>query len=249
MSHAASNKRVAILATDGFEQAELTEPKKALADAGAEVHVVSLEPGEIRGFRHFDKGDKIAVDRVVGKADANDYDALVIPGGLFNPDALRRDDSALTFARSDSRCRQAGGGDLSRPVGADQRRARRWAHSDVGRQHSQGPGKCRGPLGRQGGADRRQPDHQPHAGGSGCFQQGADRQAVWQDGAAFGRLTSSCLTRSRPLRRHSQRALLLQRWRALSPQGCTPRSRGSRYPRECIPRSRGTSGRRWRCST
>ena len=80
MSHAASNKRVAILATDGFEQAELTEPKKALADAGAEVHVVSLEPGEIQGFRHFDKGDKVAVDRVVGKADANRLRCAGDPG-------------------------------------------------------------------------------------------------------------------------------------------------------------------------
>lgn len=92
-------KRVAILATHGFEQVELTEPREALRQAGADVEVVSPEKGEIQGFHHFDKGDRIPVDRSLEDALGVEYDALVLPGGLFNPDQLRVDDKALQFTR------------------------------------------------------------------------------------------------------------------------------------------------------
>ena len=98
MSHL-TGKRVAILATDGFEQSELTEPMRALQEHQAQVDVVSLESGRIQGFKHFDKGDQVDVDHVLSEVSAKDYDALVIPGGLFNPDALRVDDQALAFTR------------------------------------------------------------------------------------------------------------------------------------------------------
>lgn len=90
-------KTVAILAADGFEESELT---KALKEAGADVHVVSLEAGSIQGFRHFDKGESVTVDRTLSDAKAADYDALVVPGGLFNPDALRGEEKALAFVKS-----------------------------------------------------------------------------------------------------------------------------------------------------
>jgi len=95
-----TGKRVAILASNGFEESELLEPLRALRDNGAEVDVVSPEQGQIQGMHHFDKGDTVAVDQAVAEADASDYDALVIPGGLFNPDALRADEHAIRFTRS-----------------------------------------------------------------------------------------------------------------------------------------------------
>lgn len=98
MSHL-TGKRIAILATDGFEQSELTEPMRALKEHQARVDIVSLESGRIQGFKHFDKGDQVPVDHVLSEVSAKDYDALVIPGGLFNPDALRVNDQALAFTR------------------------------------------------------------------------------------------------------------------------------------------------------
>ncbi|MGA9420753.1 MAG: type 1 glutamine amidotransferase domain-containing protein [Rhodanobacteraceae bacterium] len=88
---------VAILATHGFEEAELVEPMKALRNAGASVHVISPESGEIQGFRHFDKGTKVKVERSLSEAHAQDYDALVLPGGLFNPDRLRVNETVLNL--------------------------------------------------------------------------------------------------------------------------------------------------------
>jgi protease I len=93
-------KRVAILATDGFEQSELTQPLEALRKAGARVEVVSPHDGRIQGMRHHDKGDTIAVDRTLDAARAEEYDALMLPGGVANPDALRMDPRAVDFARS-----------------------------------------------------------------------------------------------------------------------------------------------------
>lgn len=92
-------KKVAILVADGFEQMEMTKPREALDEAGAETKIVSLKSGKIQGMRHADKGDKFDVDIVVKDARPNDFDALMIPGGLFNPDALRSDQNALEFAR------------------------------------------------------------------------------------------------------------------------------------------------------
>jgi protease I len=94
------NKHIAILATDGFEESELFEPKKALEDAGAKVDVVSLKSGDIKAWKHTDWGKTIAVDMVVGKAQSADFDALMIPGGVMNPDKLRTDQSAVDFVKS-----------------------------------------------------------------------------------------------------------------------------------------------------
>jgi protease I len=93
-------KRVAFMATDGVEQIEYTEPRKAVEAAGAEVHLVSLRSGTIQGFNHLDKGDTFKVDLTVKDADAGDYDGLVLPGGVANPDSLRLDQDAVAFARA-----------------------------------------------------------------------------------------------------------------------------------------------------
>jgi protease I len=92
-----NGKHIAILATDGFEQSELTKPLEALRDAGAEVEIVSLKDGEIQGMEHDEKGDKIRVDLTLDQAAAEDYDALVLPGGVANPDKLRMDEDAVAF--------------------------------------------------------------------------------------------------------------------------------------------------------
>jgi protease I len=92
--------RVAILATDGFEQSELLEPKKALDAAGATTKVISPKDGEIRGWNHKDWGQLVKVDQTVNAADAQKFDALVLPGGVMNPDALRMLPGAVTFVRS-----------------------------------------------------------------------------------------------------------------------------------------------------
>jgi protease I len=92
-------KRVAFLATDMVEQVELTEPWKAVQDEGATPELVSLEEGEIQGFNHYDKSDTFKVDRTVEEANADDYDALVIPGGVGNPDTMRTDENAVEFTR------------------------------------------------------------------------------------------------------------------------------------------------------
>ncbi len=93
-------KRIAFLATDGVEQVELTEPLQAVRDAGAEVDLISLEEGEFQGFNHLDKGDTFTADKAAGDASADDYDGLVLPGGVANPDFLRADEDAVRFVRS-----------------------------------------------------------------------------------------------------------------------------------------------------
>jgi protease I len=93
-------KTIAFLAADGVEQVELTEPRKAVEEAGAETHLLSLESGEIQGFNHLDKADRFTVDKAVGDADASDYDGLVLPGGVANPDHLRTDEDAVAFVRA-----------------------------------------------------------------------------------------------------------------------------------------------------
>ncbi len=90
-------RRIAVLATDGFERVELTEPVKGLKAEGAEVEVISLKPGKIQGYDHDVKADAIAVDNTLDHIKAADYDALVLPGGVQNPDALRIDAHAVAF--------------------------------------------------------------------------------------------------------------------------------------------------------
>ena len=95
-----TGKKIAFLATDMVEQVELTEPWKAVEEAGGTPELVSLEEGEIQGFDHYDKADTFRVDRVVGEVTADDYDGLVLPGGVGNPDTLRTDEDAVRFART-----------------------------------------------------------------------------------------------------------------------------------------------------
>lgn len=99
MSKSLKGKRVAILATDGFEQVELTDPKKNLEEAGATVEVLSIKSGKIKGWDMTDWGESVAVDRLVADAKPDEYDALVLPGGQINPDKLRIDEDAISFIR------------------------------------------------------------------------------------------------------------------------------------------------------
>lgn len=91
--------KVAILVAEGFEQTELTEPKKALEDAGAETHVVSPASGLVQGWNHFEKGDKFLVDVQLEQADSQNFDALLLPGGVANSDQLRMIPKAVQFIR------------------------------------------------------------------------------------------------------------------------------------------------------
>jgi protease I len=99
MADKLSGKKVAILAADGFEEVELTKPRKALEDAGAKTSVVSIKSGKIQGMNHADKGATVAVDLTLEEAKPQEFDALLIPGGLMNPDTLRSTDEALEFVR------------------------------------------------------------------------------------------------------------------------------------------------------
>ena len=92
--------KVAILATDGFEQSELTEPRKALDAAGATTEVIAPKEGTLRGWNHTEWGKEVAVDRTLQGADPREYDALVLPGGVMNPDKLRTIPSAVAFVKS-----------------------------------------------------------------------------------------------------------------------------------------------------
>jgi protease I len=92
-------KRVAVVAADMVERVELIEPRKALQDAGAETDLISLKPGEIKTFNHFAPAESEKVDRAVEEVDASEYDALMIPGGVGNPDQLRGDENMVAFVR------------------------------------------------------------------------------------------------------------------------------------------------------
>lgn len=106
-----SGRRVAILATDGYEQSELTEPKRLLEQAGADTDVIAPgDASEIKGWRHGDWGDTVAVDVALENARADDYDALVLPGGVMNPDKLRLEPAAIALVKAF--------GDAGKPVAA-----------------------------------------------------------------------------------------------------------------------------------
>lgn len=92
--------RVAILATDGFEQSELIEPRRALDEAGAKTEVIAPKKGKLRGWKHTDWGREVEVDRALQTADPKSYDALVLPGGVMNPDRLRADPTAVAFVKA-----------------------------------------------------------------------------------------------------------------------------------------------------
>ena len=99
-NNALQGKKIAVLATDGFEQTELRVPLDELRSAGAEVHVIAPKDGSIRGWDHDKWGTAVPVDRTIKDADPNAYHALVLPGGVMNPDQLRQDKGAIAFAKS-----------------------------------------------------------------------------------------------------------------------------------------------------
>jgi len=100
MSNELKGKRVAILVADGFEQVEMTLPRKALDDAGAITKLISPSDREVQGFHHHEKADRFHVDVQLSSTNANDYDALLLPGGVANPDQLRMKPKAVEFVKS-----------------------------------------------------------------------------------------------------------------------------------------------------
>ena len=147
-------KHIAIIATDMVEQVELVEPRKALENAGAKTELLSIKPGKIQGFNHFDKADEHEVDKLVEEADASDYDALLIPGGVGNPDQLpdRRERRAVRPRLL--RAGQAGRGDLSRAVGARRGRRRQGPKGDLVAEPPDRHPERRREMGRRAGRGR-----------------------------------------------------------------------------------------------
>jgi protease I len=94
-----TGRKIAILATDGFEQVELTDPRKNMEAAGARTEVLSVKEGSIKGWKSTDWGDSVRVDKLVGEANVDDYDALILPGGQINPDKLRMERTAVEFVK------------------------------------------------------------------------------------------------------------------------------------------------------
>src|SRR5579872_2319231 len=95
-----SNVRVAVIATDGFEEVELTETAKAVRDAGGRADVISMKPGQIQAFRHHDKSIKVDVDRTLDEAKPEEYDAVLLPGGALNADAIRMEPKLQSFLKA-----------------------------------------------------------------------------------------------------------------------------------------------------
>jgi protease I len=100
MSDELKGKKIAFLAAEGVEQVELTEPWKAIEQAGGTPELISVEDGHVQAFNHLDKSDTFPVDKTAAEADASDYDGLVLPGGVANPDFLRTDEDAVNFVRA-----------------------------------------------------------------------------------------------------------------------------------------------------
>ena len=156
-------RKVAILlAPAGSEQVEFTEPKKAVKDAGADVDVIGAEPGEARTYNHdLEPGETFTVDKTFDQVSADDYEALIVPGGTVGADKLRGNADAVRLIRGFFQAWQAGRGDLPRPVDAGGGRRGPRPHPDLlahpGHRHPERGGH----LGRPGSGDRPGPGHQP----------------------------------------------------------------------------------------
>ncbi|EAZ91970.1 type 1 glutamine amidotransferase domain-containing protein [Crocosphaera chwakensis] len=100
MTKELQNKKIAILVTDGFEQVEMTKPRQAFDDAGATTHLISPKDKTVRGWNHYDKADEFNVDVALNQANPDDYDALLLPGGVANPDQLRTNPSVVEFIKA-----------------------------------------------------------------------------------------------------------------------------------------------------
>jgi hypothetical protein len=180
--HDITGKKIAILATDGFEQSEMMVPKRKLEDAGAEVEIVSLKPGEIWGWQHGDWGDAVPVDKTLDGVSVEDYDALVLPGGQINPDLLRGDKRAVAFVRDFYRprsrsprsatrlgCWWIARRDLPRALAAGGGGARQGPQDDVLSLDGDRREECRGDVGRSARCRRPGLDHEPQPGRSRCI--------------------------------------------------------------------------------
>jgi protease I len=99
MTHHLKNKKIAVLMTDGFEEVEYTKPRKALDDANAEVHVISIKSGKVKAWNSDNWGESYNVDKTLDQVTAADYDGLLLPGGVMNPDQLRMNDLAVEFVK------------------------------------------------------------------------------------------------------------------------------------------------------
>ena len=164
MAKRLEGRRVAFLATDGVEQIELTEPWKKVQDEGGTPELISLESGEIQGFNHLDKGDTFEVDKPRrGRRSRADYDGLVLPGGVANPDFLRADENAVRFIARLLRGGQAGGGDLPRPLDARRGRRRPGTHAHLVAEPQDRHQKRRRQLGGRGGPRRLRARDEPQA--------------------------------------------------------------------------------------
>jgi putative intracellular protease/amidase len=161
-------KRVAILVTDGFEQVEMTGPKEALEQAGASAEILSAKSGTVRGWNHTTPADEFKVDNSFDRVRAEDYDALVLPGGVVNSDNIRMDEMAQALVRDAARA--------SKPIAVICHGGWLLISADLafaGRR----PAQCRRRLGRPAGGGRRAPDQQPQAGRHSGLQQGPGRGA------------------------------------------------------------------------
>ena len=164
-----SNTRVAVIATDGFEEAELTEPVKALKEAGATVDVVSPKQGEIQAFRHHDKSITVPVDRLLQEVSPNEYDAVVLPGGALNADTIRVDPALQSFLTDFNGAGKPMAVICHAPWETHLGRACIRTHHDQLPHHSGRSAERGRHLGRSGGGRGRQPCHQPTAGRSSCL--------------------------------------------------------------------------------
>ena len=159
-----TEKRIAFLAApEGTEQIELTKPWQAVEEAGGRAELVSTGSGEIQAFNHLDKADTFTVDHVVGDVTTADYDALVLPGGVANPDFLRTDEHAVRFIEEFFTVGKTGRGDMSRALDTGRSRRRARTHHDLVSEPANRPAKRRCQLGRRGSRGGCGPDHQPRS--------------------------------------------------------------------------------------
>ena len=160
-------KRVAVLAADMVERVELEEPVKAVSDEGADVEILSIHDGEIKAFDHFDPAKTIPVDKTIDAADVDDYDALIVPGGVGNPDQLRGDDGAVEFVRAFAESGKPMGVICHGPwvlVEAGVARGRTLTVADASHRHRQRGRKLGGRGVRRGRGHRHQPQARRHPG-------------------------------------------------------------------------------------
>ena len=157
------NFNVAILATDGFEESELTEPAKALGQAGGKVDVISLHEGRIQAFKHFDKTVMVPVDLTIDQARPEQYNALMLPGGALNADVMRADPRVQQFIRAMAQANKPMAVICHAPWELISARCGARAHAHRLLHHPGRRPQCRRKLGEPGGGGRRQSGDEPAA--------------------------------------------------------------------------------------